>query len=212
MTRMNIAKAAILSLVLFLVASAIVAGLLKLLRHGFSARDNPSWLETIAARTARGAAVPANARWMKNPIPNTPDNLAKARAHWADHCATCHANNGSGDTEIGRNLYPKAPDMRQPATQNLTDGEIYYTINNGVRLTGMPAWGQAGENDEDSWRLVHFIRHLPRLTPEEEQEMKKLNPKSPEEFKEEQEEEQFLNEGRSSNQGMNQANQTTEEK
>ncbi len=79
MARMNIAKAAILSLVVFLVASAIVAGLLKLLRHGFSARDNPSWLETIAARTARGAAVPAKARWMKNPVPNTPENLAKAR-------------------------------------------------------------------------------------------------------------------------------------
>lgn len=199
MTRMNIAKAAILSLVVFLVACAIVAGLLKLLRHGFSARDNPSWLETMAARTARGAAVPANARWMKNPIPNTPDNLAKARAHWADHCATCHGNDGSGETDIGRNLYPKAPDMRLPATQNLTDGEIYYTINNGIRLTGMPAWGQPGESDEDSWRLIYFIRHLPKLTSEEEEEMKKMNPKSPEEWKEEQEEQEFLNQDQPSN-------------
>jgi len=103
--------------------------------------------------------------------------------------------------KIGRNLYPKAPDLRLPATQNLTDGELYYTINNGIRLTGMPTWGKAGDADEDSWKLVHFIRHLPQPTPEEDQEMKKMNPKSPEELREEQEEEQFLNEGQPSNRG-----------
>jgi len=65
--------------------------------------------------------------------------IAEAKAHFADHCAICHANNGSGNTEIGRNLYPKAPDMRLPQTLNLTDGELYYTIHNGIRLTGMPA-------------------------------------------------------------------------
>jgi hypothetical protein len=53
----------------------------------------------------------------------------------------CHANNGSGETEIGRNLYPKAPDMRQTKTQSLSDGELYYIIRNGVPMTGMPAWG-----------------------------------------------------------------------
>jgi mono/diheme cytochrome c family protein len=200
MTRKEILKGGVLTLLVFVVAFVAVSALVTLLRHGFSARDNPSWIETIVARTARRVAAPPKARSMTNPIPNTPENLARARAHWADHCATCHANNGSGDTDIGRNLYPKAPDMRLPATQNLSDGEIYYTINNGIRLTGMPAWGKAGENDEDSWRLVHFIRHLPRLAPEEEQEMKKMNPKSPEEFKEEQEEEQFLNEGQPSDQ------------
>ncbi len=196
----KIVQAVILSLVIFLVAFVAVSGLFTLLRHGFSARTNPSWIETIVAGTTRRMAVPAKAKWMRNPTPNTPGNLAEARAHWADHCAICHANNGGGNTEIGRNLYPKPPDMRLSATQDLTDGELYYTINIGIRLTGMPAWGQAGEKDEDSWKLVHFIRHLPQLTPEEEAEMKKLNPKSPQEFKEEQEEEQFLNEDQTGNQ------------
>jgi mono/diheme cytochrome c family protein len=57
--------------------------------------------------------------------------MAEARAHFADHCAICHANNGSGNTEIGQNLYPKAPDMRLRQTQNLTDGELYYTTASG---------------------------------------------------------------------------------
>jgi len=165
---------------------------LMMIRHGFSARDKPSQIETLVASTARAMAVPARAKNMKNPIPNIAENLAEARAHWADHCATCHANNGSGQTTIGQNLYPKAPDMRLPETQLMSDGELYYTIQNGIRLSGMPAWGRVGENDEDSWKLVHFIRHLPKLTAEEEELMQKMNPKSPEEFKEEQEEEQFL--------------------
>lgn len=191
-------KKILLLLVLLLAVAAIVQGVV-LIRHGFSARDQPSAVETYVARTTRKLAVPSSARNQKNPFAATPEVLAEARSHFADHCATCHANNGSGNTEIGQNLYPKAPDMRLPVTQNLSDGEIYYTIHNGIRLTGMPAWGTSVK-DDDSWKLVLFIRHLPQLTAEEEEEMKRLNPKSGEELKEEQEEEQFLNEGQPSNQ------------
>ena len=111
----------------------------------------------------------------------------------------CHANNGSGNTEIGQNLYPKAPDLRLPQTQSLTDGELYYTIHNGIRLTGMPAWGTEG-NDDDSWKLVLFIRHPPQLTSEEEREMEALNPKGPGEKQEELDEEQFLNQAQPNHQ------------
>lgn len=183
----------LLWVVLLLVVAAVVQGVV-LIRHGFSAREQPSALETYVARTARRLAVPSGAKSEKNPLTASPELMVDGRAHFADHCAICHANNGSGNTEIGRNLYPKAPDMRLPQTQNLTDGELYYTIHNGIRLTGMPAWG-TDEKDEDSWKLVLFIRHLPQLTPAEEREMEALNPKGPGEKQEEQEEEQFLNEG-----------------
>jgi hypothetical protein len=93
---------------------------------------------------------------------------------------------------MGRNLYPRPPDMRRPATQELYDGELYSIINNGVRLTGMPAWGEAGENDTDSWALVHFIHHLPSLTGAELEEMKALNPRSSHERQEIQQEDEFL--------------------
>ena len=189
--------------VLFLLALALVilvtAGAVVAVHRGFSARDQPSALETYVARTARSMAVPSRAKSEKNLFAGSPELIAEGRAHFADHCAICHANNGSGNTEIGRNLYPKAPDMRLPQTQNLTDGELYYTIHNGIRLTGMPAWG-TDEKDEDSWKLVLFIRHLPKLTPTEEREMEALNPKGPGEKQEEQEEEQFLNEGQPGNQ------------
>jgi mono/diheme cytochrome c family protein len=119
--------------------------------------------------------------------------MADGMAHYADHCAVCHANDGSGDTEMGRGLYPKPPDMRRDPTQRLSDGELFYIIENGVRFTGMPGWGTGTAEDEQaSWRLVRFIRHLPRLTAAEEERMKRLNPKSPDEWREEEEIQRFL--------------------
>lgn len=170
-----------------IIASVIV------IRRGFSAREQPTALEAFVARTARRLATPTSMKNAKNPFTATPELLADARAHFADHCATCHANNGSGQTTIGQNMYPKPPDMRLASTQQLTDGEIYSIIHNGIRLTGMPAWGEA-DRDQDSWKLVLFIRHLPKLTAEEEKAMEALNPKSPEELREAMEEQQFLNE------------------
>ena len=181
------------------IALAVVTGLGGLLfletgANGFSTRTRPSALEAAAARKARGMALPANARGRVNPVTDSAEIIAEARAHWADHCAACHSNNGSGDVEMGKHMYPPAPDMRQPDTQNLTDGELFYIIQNGIRLTGMPSWGSGTSHDEqDSWKLVRFIRHLPKLTGDEERDMKELNPKSPDELKEEQEEREFLN-------------------
>lgn len=146
------------------------------LRHGFSARDEPTALETVAARTARSLAMPRQAKQLRDPLPQTPENLAKGMQFWASSCATCHGSNGSGHTTIGRNVYPKAPDMRLPATQNLTDGELYFTIANGIRLTAMPAWGRPEGNNKDIWRAVQFIRHLPQLTPNEQQQVERMNP------------------------------------
>jgi mono/diheme cytochrome c family protein len=172
---------------------ALAASIVLARAHGWSARDEPTAIERWVARLARHAAIPAKAKAQENPVRNSPEILAEARAHWADHCASCHANDGSGDTVMGKRMYPPAPDMRAAATQNLSDGELFYIIQNGIRLTGMPAWGGGSDHDaEDSWKLVHFIRHLPDLTLEERKQMEKLNPKGPQELKEEEEEEKFL--------------------
>lgn len=168
-------------------------GLWLQMQKGFSAREQPSALEAFVARRLRNWSMARSAREMKNPLPSTETHLAEARAHFADHCAICHANDGSGNTDIGQGLYPKPPDMRGQETQSLTDGELFHIIHNGIRLSGMPAFGKGAiEEDEDSWKLVHFIRHLPKITAEELQEMKKFNPVNPMELMEEREVEEFL--------------------
>jgi mono/diheme cytochrome c family protein len=175
---------------LAILLAAAVAGVL-LLRGGISARPEPSPLESRVARALRSWAIPRSAREAGNPIPRTPEAISAGLEHFADHCAACHANDGSGRTEMGRKLFPRAPDMRRGETQDLTDGELFYIIENGVRLTGMPAWGGEG-TAEGSWQLVHFIRHLPDLTAEEKARMESSNPRSPEELQEREDEDAFL--------------------
>ena len=174
-----------------IIASVTLANLLV---HGVSARDQPTRPEAMLARTLRHFAVPMKLRSAKNPIPMSAAALREGREHFADHCAQCHGNDGRGQTEMGRDLYPRAPDMTLPETQKLSDGELFAIIRNGVRLTGMPGWG--GEHSEqDDWKLVLFIRHLPQMTKEEAESMKMLNPVSPMEMREEQEEREFLSGG-----------------
>ena len=191
MTRRRITIVAIFAvLVLAIVAGA---GVLWLSRaNGFSARTQPTLAERVVMRALHRWSVPSRARDTVNPIAFSSDAWAESRAHFADHCASCHGNDGQGDTELGRSLFPKAPDMRLGATQKKTDGELYWIIENGIRLTGMPAWGKGGGDDADTWKLVHFIRHLGELTPEHLKAMAAANPRSPAEIEEEKEDERFL--------------------
>ncbi len=183
-----------------LVISAVVAaviftgalGLWLIRANGFSARTRPSPVERLIVRALHRWSVPSRAKETANPVAFSPEIWAESRAHFADHCASCHGNDGRGDTSIGRNLFPRAPDMRLAATQDRTDGELYWIIENGVRLTGMPAWGKGGSDDLDTWKLVHFIRRLNELTPGQLKEMAAANPKSPAELEEEKEDEKFL--------------------
>jgi mono/diheme cytochrome c family protein len=180
-------------LLVIVVAIALIAvAAPSFLHDGLSTRANPSAFEAMMARKARRMAIPASARKLQNPAADTAENLREARLHFADHCAICHANDGSGDTPMGRNLYPKPPDLRLGQTEKLADGEIFWIIENGVRFTGMPAFGGAHGSEEDSWKLVRFIRHLPQLTDEERVEMERYNPKGPGDMQEEQEENDFL--------------------
>ncbi len=163
---------------------------------GFSAKTEPHPIEVWLARKARYLAIPLADRDRRNPVALTPEVLQEGLRHFADHCAICHANDGSGQTPIGRGVYPKAPDMREAATQSMSDGELFWVIHNGIRFTAMPAWGDGDPAlDMDSWKLVHFVRHLPQLTPAELEEMKSLNPKTSHEIEEEAAFERFLEGG-----------------
>ncbi len=145
-----------------------VAGVLAFAWRGVSARDGPR-----PSRSGRplGAPLPdprprraqRRIRWLRSP-----ELLARAEDHFADHCALCHGYDGHGDTPTGRGLHPRVPDLTLAATQDLSDGELFWIIENGVKLTGMPAFGEeSSEDDDHAWQLVLWIRRLPALTPEE---------------------------------------------
>jgi mono/diheme cytochrome c family protein len=184
---------------MFLLMTVLGIGILSgayIVTTGVSARPQPGALESFTARTIQGIAIRARVGGVTNPVPASDAVIAEGRDHFADHCAVCHGNDGSGNTEMGRGLYPRAPDMRLPATQDLSDAELFYIIENGVRLTGMPGWSNGTKDGEiSSWHLVHFIRHLPKLTEEEIAQMEDLNPRTPGEMQQREEEKKFLQGG-----------------
>jgi mono/diheme cytochrome c family protein len=189
----------VLKAFLLFVGLAVViggSGLLYFLNSGVSAKEQPGRIEEFVAGRARNMAIARRAKSLTNPVEYSGEMIADGRAHFADHCATCHANDGSGDTPIGRGMWPKPPDMRLDRTQNLSDGELFWIIENGIRFTGMPAWSTGTKEGETaSWHLVHFIRRLPKLTPEELTDMESLNPKPPAEIRQQIAEEEFLKGG-----------------
>jgi mono/diheme cytochrome c family protein len=181
--------------VLFLGLAALISaiGLWFFLNSGVSAKEQPGRIEEFMARRVRNMAIGRRTAALTNPVEYSGVVIADGRAHFADHCAICHANDGSGKTPIGSGLWPKAPDMRLPQTQNLSDGDLFWIIENGIRFTGMPAWSTGTQDGETaSWHLVHFIRRLPNLTPEELEEMESLNPKATAEIRQQIAEEEFL--------------------
>jgi mono/diheme cytochrome c family protein len=173
-----------------------VAGLLGtvvfLKATGLSARATPGPIEIAVAGRLRALAMPSEYSDLSNPVLMNEESVANGMAHFADHCAQCHANDGKG-AEMGKDMFPPTPDLTASATQQLGDGTLFYVIEHGVRFTGMPAFGtDTLEGEESSWHLVNFIRHLPKLTPEQLEEMAAMNPKPPAEVLQEIEEQRFL--------------------
>jgi mono/diheme cytochrome c family protein len=169
---MRTAKLVLITLFAVLLIEVLAAEIF-MRTHKFGAKEKPSWLEATIAKHARNISVPGDIAGLKNPRPTTEDVMAEAREHWREHCSSCHGVDGRGDTTVGRNMYPPAPNMNEAETQQRTDGELFETISRGVRLTGMPAW--EGEDSPDAiWDLVSLIRRLPQLTPEELKEMKEM--------------------------------------
>ncbi len=163
------------------VAIAIIAIAAIWVRGSGMTSRRKAWpFEEWGARAMRSFFMPGAVRNTPNPVPDSPEAIRAGMAHFADHCASCHANDGSGDVAMGHAMYPPAPDMRKAPTQAMADGELFYVVEHGVPLTGMPAWGNGSpEGERSTWELVRFMRHLPKLSAEEIKEMELLNPRSP---------------------------------
>ena len=147
---------------MLLVAILVIAAVLyaaAAVHRGFGTETAPSTIEVWAARILRRAAIPSVAREQKNPWLSDARALEAGRSEFLAQCAVCHGVDGTGRTQLGANLYPRVPDLRSAASQALTDGELHYIIEHGVRLTGMPGWASAHQRAGDAgWRLVLLIR------------------------------------------------------
>ena len=178
--------------VVVLVVLGLLATIVFVKATGLSARAEPGRVETAVARRLRALAIPGEYANLTNPVLMNEESIRNGMAHFADHCAQCHANDGTG-ADMGKAMFPPTPDLKASATQSLGDGELFYIIEHGVRFTGMPSFSTGTiEGEESSWHLVNFIRHLPQLTEEQLQEMAEMNARPPAEVLQELEEQRFL--------------------
>ncbi len=154
---MTIGKSPVLWTLVAIVVIALGAAWIKW--RGFRASSTPSPLEASATRIVRDFAIPSAERRRTNPLASDPAAIEHGREDFLGRCASCHGVDARGRTNLGSNLYPRVPDLHADLTQNLTDGELHYIIENGVQLTGMPAMGGPhGESSAESWKLVAYIR------------------------------------------------------
>jgi mono/diheme cytochrome c family protein len=143
-------------------ALGVVVGVLVLLMSGCSANKKPSQLETTLANMAKDVVIPLEAQNLKNPVPATDENNRAGEQIYLQQCALCHAADGRAETKLGLGMYPPAMDLNSPHVQAWTGAELFWIIQNGVRLTGMPAW-ETILSEQDTWKTVDFIHALPKL-------------------------------------------------
>jgi mono/diheme cytochrome c family protein len=142
----------------------VVAGALVLLTSGCPASKKPSKLETTLANVAKDVVIPLEAQNLKNPASATDENIQAGQQTYLQQCALCHAADGRAETKLGLAMYPPAMDLNSPHVQRWSDAELFWIIQNGVRLTGMPGW-KTIVSDQDTWKVVDFIHSLPKLAP-----------------------------------------------
>lgn len=143
--------------------AALVVLVLTVLLAGCSAHAKPGAIETKLANAAKDVVIPFEAEHAVNPTPATDLTLAQGREVFQQRCALCHSSDGKSQNQLGLAMYPPAMDLTSPHVQAWKDAELYWIIQNGIRLTGMPGW-QGIVSPNDTWKLARYIHALPQMT------------------------------------------------
>ena len=140
----------------------VIGAILGASLQGCTAGKQPSQEETNLANAAKDVTIPLEAGRKQNPLPETDEIVSQGQEVFLGSCAQCHGADGRGDTTVGRNTAPPAMDLTSSHVQHWSEAELFWIVQNGVRLPGMPAW-QSSISENDTWKLARFIHNLPRF-------------------------------------------------
>lgn len=147
----------IVATILVILGALIVIGVM---RFSFTALPQPGVLETRVANLAKSSFIQ---RASGHGIPLRPrdkeTSIEIGSAEYGSNCSVCHASNGRSQGTPGQWMYPRASDLTSKRVQSYSDQELYWIIQNGIRYTGMPAFGRI-ETPEHIWGLVSYVRTL----------------------------------------------------
>src|SRR5213082_1999739 len=152
----------VIATVAAVVVLVVLAGAVLVLVYSgayYVGADQPHWsitswlLNKARDRSIRthgsGIAVPAGL--------DDPARIVAGVSHYAEHCAVCHGAPGVERGDLAEGLYPRPPNLAD-AARTYTPGELFWTIKHGIRMTGMPSWGD--HSDDELWATVAFLRKL----------------------------------------------------
>jgi len=146
-----------------------LSGAYALVRSGLipaNADAKPGWLETWAAGTSLDATLLRDAPKAQNPVPLNDANLLAGVQLFAQNCAVCHgsAKGAASPSPIAKGLYPKPPQLATDGVEDDPEGDSFWKIKHGIRLTGMPSWRYT-LSDRQIWTLALFLKHMDKLPP-----------------------------------------------
>jgi len=144
-----------------IVASGVVLIGIGLMHFSLTALQEPGPLETRIANLAKHSVLRLASRHGIPPPPVDTRAIVEAGGtHFGLDCSICHGVDGRGKTPSGQWMYPRAADLTGKRVQSYSDRELFWIINNGIRFTGMPAFGKV-ETADNIWGLVKYMRTLP---------------------------------------------------
>jgi thiosulfate dehydrogenase len=146
-----------------------LTGAYALVRSGLipaNADARPGWLETWAAATSLDATLARDAPKGNNPVPPTEQNLLEGVHLFAQNCAVCHgsAKGAASPSPIAKGLYQKPPQLGTDGVEDDPEGDSFWKIKHGIRLTGMPSFGSS-LSDRQIWTLALFLKQMDKLPP-----------------------------------------------
>ena len=127
-----------------------------------NADARPGKLETWAAKTSLHATIDREAPKTAVPVPLTDAALNEGIKIYGDNCIVCHGGADGRPSDIGFGLYQKAPLLGKHGVEDDPEGETYWKVRHGIRLTGMPAFSNT-LSEEQLWQVALFLKHMDKL-------------------------------------------------
>lgn len=147
---------------LFAVVSAVVWSGVYNVAANVPHWDTTKWF----MEKVREQSIAAHSKGIVVPSLKDPNLINAGFQHYHAMCRRCHNAPGYLRTEISQGLYPPPPDFTAKETTLPGDAEVFWIVRNGLKMTGMPAFGVT-HNDEELWGMTVFARHVKVLKPEE---------------------------------------------
>jgi mono/diheme cytochrome c family protein len=139
---------------------AVVLIAIALMRLNLSALREPGRVETAVANwNLRFLVRRASRQGIPQRPADTKASVASGSTLYSSECSLCHGSDGRTPTPTGRWMYPRAADLTSEQVQSYSDQELFWIIQNGIRFTGMPAFGKV-ETGDNIWNLVNYVRTL----------------------------------------------------